>query len=155
MNGRFVLEGVLRIYWGVQRSIRVKEFEDKRPIAKVRPVSVAIVENSQTDVVLRRKIKSLEAHQPQRHSIMTFGVTSDLKVWNEGPPSIDQGIWPPSSPFFFFCFNLKFSSDLNRSSIWSTEPVSSQEVVQRTLLHRLVLRAFGSFLMPVPKIKMK
>ena len=42
VNGRLVLEGVLRIFWGVQRSIRVKEFEDKRVIAK-RPMSCAIM----------------------------------------------------------------------------------------------------------------
>ena len=34
VNGRLVLEGVLRICWGVEHSIRIKEFDDKRLIAK-------------------------------------------------------------------------------------------------------------------------
>ena len=34
VNGRLVLEGVLRICWGVEHSIRIKEFDDKRLISK-------------------------------------------------------------------------------------------------------------------------
>ena len=33
VNGRLVLAGVLRIFWGIDRSIRLREFDDKRPIA--------------------------------------------------------------------------------------------------------------------------
>jgi len=91
VNGRFVLEGVLRIYWGVQRSIRVKEFEDKRVIAKGRPVSVAVDDSYHSDVVLRRKVKSFDLHQPQRHSVMTFGNASSTKVWDISPPNQEQG----------------------------------------------------------------
>ena len=32
VNGRLVLEGVLRIFWGLHHSIRVKEEHDLRPI---------------------------------------------------------------------------------------------------------------------------
>ena len=33
VNGRLVLEGVLRVHWGVENSIRLREFDDKRVIA--------------------------------------------------------------------------------------------------------------------------
>eukprot|EP00094_Tigriopus_californicus_P012257 TCALIF_11847-PA protein Name:"Similar to Rassf2 Ras association domain-containing protein 2 (Rattus norvegicus)" AED:0.14 eAED:0.16 QI:0/0.55/0.5/1/0.77/0.7/10/0/537 len=35
VNSRMVLEGVLRVYWGVDTSIRLREFDDKRIIAKM------------------------------------------------------------------------------------------------------------------------
>lgn len=35
VNSRLVLEGVLRVYWGVDTSIRLREFDDKRIIAKM------------------------------------------------------------------------------------------------------------------------
>ena len=34
VNGRLVLEGVLRIFWGLHHSIRVKEEHDVRPIMR-------------------------------------------------------------------------------------------------------------------------
>ena len=34
VNGRLVMEGVLRVYWGVDHSIRLREYDDKRVIAK-------------------------------------------------------------------------------------------------------------------------
>ena len=34
VNGRLVLEGVLRIFWGLHHSIRVKEEHDQRPIMR-------------------------------------------------------------------------------------------------------------------------
>ena len=33
VNGRLVLAGVLRIFWGIDRSIRLREFDDKGPLA--------------------------------------------------------------------------------------------------------------------------
>ena len=33
VNSRLILEGVLKVYWGVDSSIRLKEFDDKRIIA--------------------------------------------------------------------------------------------------------------------------
>lgn len=36
VNGRLVLEGVLRVFWGVAHSIRLREYDDQRPIAKGR-----------------------------------------------------------------------------------------------------------------------
>ncbi len=33
MNGRLILDGVLRVCWGIENSIRLKEFDDKRVIA--------------------------------------------------------------------------------------------------------------------------
>ncbi len=35
VNGRLVLSGVLRVYWGIENSIRLREFDDRRPIAMV------------------------------------------------------------------------------------------------------------------------
>lgn len=32
VNGRLVLAGVLRIFWGIDHSIRLREFDDTRPI---------------------------------------------------------------------------------------------------------------------------
>lgn len=62
VNGRLVLEGVLRVYWGVEHSIRIKEFDDKRPIAgavsgsKDRPPSAP-----PSVLVLNDNFKSLSA----------------------------------------------------------------------------------------------
>lgn len=36
VNSRLVLEGVLKVYWGVDSSIRLKEFDDNRPFTKDR-----------------------------------------------------------------------------------------------------------------------
>ena len=35
VNGRLVLEGVLRIYWGTDHSIRLKQYEDNRVINRL------------------------------------------------------------------------------------------------------------------------
>lgn len=56
VNGRLVLEGVLRVYWGVDFSIRLKEFDDKRLISKRRISSAAKREERD------RKCVSLSIH---------------------------------------------------------------------------------------------
>ena len=32
VNGRFVLEGIIKVYWGTEASVRLKEFDDTRVI---------------------------------------------------------------------------------------------------------------------------
>jgi Ras association domain-containing protein 2/4 len=36
VNGRFVLEGALRIYWGIQGVIQLKEEDDQRTVVTIR-----------------------------------------------------------------------------------------------------------------------
>jgi Ras association domain-containing protein 2/4 len=36
VNGRFVLEGALRIYWGIQGAIHLKEDDDQRTVVTIR-----------------------------------------------------------------------------------------------------------------------
>lgn len=54
VNGRIVLEGALRIYWGIQGMIHLKEDDDQRTVVTIRkrysvryPNSVDIIRNSQ------------------------------------------------------------------------------------------------------------
>ena len=30
VNGRFILEGIIKVYWGTEASVRLKEFDDTR-----------------------------------------------------------------------------------------------------------------------------
>ncbi len=41
VNGRLILDGVLRVCWGIENSIRLKEFDDKRVIAATTTTTTA------------------------------------------------------------------------------------------------------------------
>ena len=69
VNGRLVLEGVVRVYWGVEHSIRIKEFDDQRPIA------ASPRKNSEIDFSQPRKA----SNQFNRHSVHQLS-SQDLNV---------------------------------------------------------------------------
>jgi Ras association domain-containing protein 2/4 len=51
VNGRFVLEGALKIYWGVQGIIHLKEDDDQRTVVTVRKRNSIRFRHSAADVV--------------------------------------------------------------------------------------------------------
>lgn len=55
VNGRFVLEGALRIYWGVQGMIHLKEDDDQRTVVTIRKRNSVRYSNS-TDLSSERSV---------------------------------------------------------------------------------------------------
>ena len=54
VNDRLVIEGVLRIFWSIQHSIRVKEEHDQRPIIMRRKSSTKNDQEVQSDANFNR-----------------------------------------------------------------------------------------------------
>lgn len=55
MNGRVILEGALRIYWGIQGVIHLKEDDDQRFVVTIRKRNSVRYPNS-VDIVRQRLI---------------------------------------------------------------------------------------------------
>lgn len=55
MNGRVILEGALRIYWGIQGVIHLKEDDDQRFVVTIRKRNSVRYPNS-VDIVRHRLI---------------------------------------------------------------------------------------------------
>lgn len=57
VNGRLVLEGALRVYWGVQGLIHLKEDDDQRTVVTVRKRNSVRYSNS-TDLSSERSVSN-------------------------------------------------------------------------------------------------
>lgn len=59
VNGRFVLEGCLKVYWGVQSMIHLKEDDDQRPVVTIRKRNSCRYSNS-TEFNSERSVSVLD-----------------------------------------------------------------------------------------------
>lgn len=59
VNGRLVLEGVLRLYWGVQSAIQLKEDDDQR-----------LPSNGAEEKITQRKVSSSLGYQVLRRCLL-------------------------------------------------------------------------------------
>uniref|UniRef100_A0A182INJ1 Uncharacterized protein n=1 Tax=Anopheles atroparvus TaxID=41427 RepID=A0A182INJ1_ANOAO len=131
VNGRLVLEGALRIYWGVQGMIHLKEDDDQRTVVTVRkrnsyrqsnPVSMASAaagEGAASDddePVLRAEEGG--ARQP---ASMTSSLTEPTVDSNNDTTTISESISYDT---------LSLSSELNSNFDASSKPNSSAESSQ-------------------------
>nr|CAH0113781.1 unnamed protein product [Daphnia galeata] len=73
VNGRLVLEGVLRLYWGVQSAIQLKEDDDQRL-----PSNIA-------EVKIQRKVSSSSGYQNANASSLDESDTDDDSLPDNSP----------------------------------------------------------------------
>jgi len=76
VNGRLVFEGVLRVYWGIQHSIRVKEEQDFRPIMRRKSPKSAIERKESTN-------EKKDDTNYNRHSVHHFNLIGQSKEFTE------------------------------------------------------------------------
>jgi Ras association domain-containing protein 2/4 len=126
VNGRFVLEGALKIYWGVQRVIQLKEDDDQRTVVTVRKRNSIRYRHSAADVMPRVSQRpqynsyNSEIHRISAHPIlepnspMTTSTNSNFDADND--TTISESISYDT---------LSMSSDMNSSPMGSNS--SSKE----------------------------
>ncbi|XP_058444283.1 uncharacterized protein LOC131425965 [Malaya genurostris] len=114
VNGRLVLEGALRIYWGVQGLIHLKEDDDQRTVVTVRKRNSYRYSNPSSMVSAMRDLEDKENLNPDyRSDPMSSSLT-------EGPDGNDTTTISESLSYD----TLSISSDLN--SISSSKPNSGE-----------------------------
>ncbi|XP_055548897.1 uncharacterized protein LOC129732243 [Wyeomyia smithii] len=114
VNGRLVLEGALRIYWGVQGIIHLKEDDDQRTVVTVRKRNSYRYSNPSSMVSAMRDLEGKENLNPDHRS---DPMSSSL---TEGGDGNDTTTISESLSYD----TLSISSDLN--SIGSSKPNSAE-----------------------------
>lgn len=114
VNGRLVLEGALRIYWGVQGIIHLKEDDDQRTVVTVRKRNSYRFSNASSMASAMQDLEDKENLNPdQRSDPMSSSLT-------EGGDNNDTTTISESISYD----TLSISSDLN--SISSSKPNSGE-----------------------------
>ncbi|XP_058826751.1 uncharacterized protein LOC131686775 [Topomyia yanbarensis] len=125
VNGRLVLEGALRIYWGVQGLIHLKEDDDQRTVVTVRKRNSYRYSHPSSMVSAMRDLEDKENLNPDfRSDPMSSSLT-------EGPDGNDTTTISESLSYD----TLSISSDLN--SIGSSKPNSGENSKEVSPSHGL------------------
>ncbi|KFB49043.1 AGAP000149-PA-like protein [Anopheles sinensis] len=133
VNGRLVLEGALRIYWGVQGMIHLKEDDDQRTVVTVRkrnsyrqstPVSLISVAGGEKGLAASDDDEPEEGKEVARQpASMTSSLTEPTADSNNDTTTISESISYDT---------LSLSSELNSNFDASSKPNSSAESSKET-----------------------
>lgn len=70
VNGRLVLEGALRVYWGIQGVIHLKEDDDQRTVVTVRKRNSCRYSNSTEFTHSEKSVSIFHAHKPSDSEVI-------------------------------------------------------------------------------------
>lgn len=140
VNGRLVLEGALRIYWGVQGIIHLKEDDDQRTVVTVRKRNSYRLSNPSSMVSAMRDM--VVEDNPDRSDPMSSSLT-------EGPDNNDTTTISESLSYD----TLSISSDLN--SISSSKPNSGENSKEVSPIHSNGTNGAGKYVTLPPKLDVK
>lgn len=143
VNGRLVLEGALRIYWGVQGIIHLKEDDDQRTVVTVRKRNSYRLSNPSSMVsAMQDMVEDKENLNPDRSDPMSSSLT-------EGPDNNDTTTISESLSYD----TLSISSDLN--SISSSKPNSGENSKEVSPSHSNGANGAGKYVTLPPKLDVK
>ncbi|XP_065090446.1 uncharacterized protein Rassf [Ochlerotatus camptorhynchus] len=144
VNGRLLLEGALRIYWGVQGIIHLKEDDDQRTVVTVRKRNSYRLSNpsSMVSAVQDMVVEDKENLNPDRSDPMSSSLT-------EGPDNNDTTTISESISYD----TLSISSDLN--SIGSSKPNSGENSKEVSPIHSNVANGGTKYVTLPPKLDVK
>lgn len=141
VNGRLVLEGALRIYWGVQGLIHLKEDDDQRTVVTVRKRNSYRFSSSMASAQ-QELDQDKENLNPDRSDPMSSSMT-------EGGDQNDTTTISESISYD----TLSISSDLN--SISSSKPNSGENSKEVSPSHGAAANGGGKYVTLPPKLDVK
>lgn len=142
VNGRLVLEGALRIYWGVQGIIHLKEDDDQRTVVTVRKRNSYRFSNPSSMASVMQEFRGKENLNQDRSEPTSSSLTDGLD--NNDTTTISESISYDT---------LSISSDLN--SIGSSKPNSGENSKEVSPSHQAATNGNNKYVTLPPKLDVK